>query len=86
MNLDQFFRKMDLYSSLRAEEMFRQNKRFKIYHLFSNPLSMFIKIFILKRGFLDGTVGLMISVLYAYYTLVKYAKLWEKIEKTKETD
>lgn len=86
MNLDQFFRKMDLYSSLRAEEMFRQNKRFKIYHLFFNPLSMFIKIFILKRGFLDGTVGLMISVLYAYYTLVKYAKLWEKIEKTKETD
>jgi hypothetical protein len=32
----------------------------------------------MKRGFLDGQVGLMLSLLYGYYyTLVKYVKLWE---------
>ncbi len=81
LNLDQFFRKMERYSSLRAEDMFREGRRFKMHHLITHPLSMFIKMFILKRGFLDRKIGFIISMLYAYYTLIKYLKLWEKSEK-----
>ena len=82
LSLEQFFRKMDRYSSLRAEDMFREGRRFNIHHLITHPLSMFIKMFILKRGFLDGKVGFIISTLYAYYTFIKYIKLWEKSEQT----
>lgn len=81
LSLEEFLRKIERYSSLRAEDMFREGKRFKIHHLFTHPLSMFIKTFILKRGFLDGKIGLIISMLYAYYTLIKYIKLWEMSEK-----
>lgn len=84
LNLDQFFRKMERYSTLRAEDMFREGRRFKIHQIITHPLSMFVKIYILKRGFLDGKVGLIISMLYAYYTFIKYIKLWEKYEKTGE--
>ncbi len=36
---------------------------------------------VLLRGFLDRKPGLILSGLYAYYTFVKYAKLWEIMRK-----
>ena len=38
---------------------------------------MFTRIYFIKRGFLDGRHGLVLASLYAYYTFLKYAKLWE---------
>jgi hypothetical protein len=32
----------------------------------------------LRQGFRDGMPGLILSLLYTYYTFVKYAKLWER--------
>ncbi|GAB4483014.1 MAG: glycosyltransferase family 2 protein [Thermodesulfovibrionales bacterium] len=78
LSLDQFFRKMDRYSTLRAEDLARRGTRFGVHQLILNPLAMFSKTYIFKLGFLDGAVGLVISLLYAYYTFVKYVKLWEK--------
>jgi glycosyltransferase involved in cell wall biosynthesis len=81
LNLGQFFRKMENYSSLRSEDMFRAGKRFHLLQMFTHPLAMFFRIFVLKRGFLDGRIGLIIATLYGYYTLIKYLKLWELGEK-----
>ena len=78
LSLDQFFKKMDRYSSLRAEEMFRDGKRFSLFQMIINPASMFFRMYIAKVGFLDGKVGFILSVLYSYYTMTKYIKLWEK--------
>ncbi|NLB59547.1 MAG: glycosyltransferase family 2 protein [Lentisphaerae bacterium] len=41
------------------------------------PLFRFFKGYILKRGFLDGYRGLIISTLIAIGVFFKYAKLWE---------
>ena len=30
-----------------------------------------------RKGCLDGVPGLILSGLYAYYTFIKYARLWE---------
>ncbi len=36
-------------------------------------------MYVVKLGFLDGKVGLILSLLYGYYyTMIKYVKLWEK--------
>ncbi|HTY08362.1 MAG TPA: glycosyltransferase family 2 protein, partial [Candidatus Edwardsbacteria bacterium] len=37
----------------------------------------FLKMYVLKLGFLDGREGLLLSALSGYYVLVKYLKLWE---------
>lgn len=37
----------------------------------------FIKFYIVKRGFLDGQQGLIISAMNAIYTFLKYAQLWQ---------
>jgi glycosyltransferase involved in cell wall biosynthesis len=75
--LDQYFEKMDRYSTLRARMMHSEGRRFRAHQLFSHPLFTFIKMFVLRRGVLDRKPGLILSILYAYYAFVKYAKLWE---------
>lgn len=79
LNLDQFLKKMDRYSSLRAEEMQKDGRKFKISNLLVNPAAMFFRMYISKLGFLDGKDGLILSLLYGYYyTMIKYIKLWER--------
>jgi hypothetical protein len=45
--------------------------------LITHPIFTFVKTSIGRAGFLDGMPGLILSGLYAYYTFIKYAKLWE---------
>ncbi|MGB0909413.1 MAG: glycosyltransferase family 2 protein [Nitrospirales bacterium] len=77
-DIDHYFRKMDRYSSLMAEQMQKHGRRFRTHQLLSHPLFTFFKMYVMRRGFLDGYPGLILSGLYAYYTFVKYAKLWER--------
>ncbi|MDR3243790.1 MAG: glycosyltransferase family 2 protein [Elusimicrobiota bacterium] len=77
-SIKQFIQKADLYSSLSAKQMFENGKKFKLYYLIINPANMFIKMFVFKRGFLDGLTGFILALLYSsFYTLMKYIKLWE---------
>ncbi|MDA0738237.1 MAG: glycosyltransferase family 2 protein [Nitrospirae bacterium] len=84
-NIDQYLMKMDRYSSLRAMEMVKQNKPFHWHQLVTHPVFTFFKMFILRKGFLDRKPGLILAGLYAYYTFVKYAKLWEIARKPLES-
>ncbi|MBN1621169.1 MAG: glycosyltransferase family 2 protein [Endomicrobiales bacterium] len=79
--LDELFSKMDRYSSLRAREMTEQGKKFNISQLLIHPVGTFLRMYVQKAGFLDGREGFILSVLYSYYVLVKYVKLWEKTRK-----
>jgi len=47
------------------------------FDLLIRPLAIFIKMYVLKRGFLDGIHGLILCGLSANYVFTKYAKLWE---------
>jgi glycosyltransferase involved in cell wall biosynthesis len=76
-DIDQFWRKMDRYSTLRAEAMHREGCKFHVHQLISHPLFTFSKMYIWRIGIFDRKPGLILSMLYAYYTFVKYAKLWE---------
>ncbi|MCA6071054.1 MAG: hypothetical protein LE168_01495, partial [Endomicrobium sp.] len=61
-----------------AEEMFQKGKKFRILNLIINPFVMFVKMYVIKKGFLDGLTGFILAMLYSsFYTLMKYVKLWE---------
>ncbi len=77
-DINQYFNKMDRYSTLRAEAMFQEGRKFRIGHLLLNPVFTFLKMFVFRGGMFDRKPGLILSVLYAYYTFIKYAKLWER--------
>lgn len=81
-DLDNYIEKMNIYSSLNAEDMHRCGKKFSIFKLLSNPPAAFIKMYLLKAGFLDGFHGLLLACLSSFHVFVKYAKLKELDKKS----
>ena len=59
-----------------AREMYDQGRRVGFVGLWLRPWVAFIKFYFLKRGFIDGTFGLMIAQKAAFSVQLKYAYLW----------
>ena len=70
-------RKMSLYSTLWAENAFRQGLRTSLGGIFGHSAGSFFKMLILKLGFLDGALGTYLCFLNFSYTMMKYLKLHE---------
>jgi glycosyltransferase involved in cell wall biosynthesis len=68
---------IDQYTTLAARQMFEQGRRASVLDLAVQPAFAFFRNFILKRGFLDGSVGLTISRMNAQYVRLKFEKLRE---------
>jgi glycosyltransferase involved in cell wall biosynthesis len=66
---------IDHYTTLAARQMFEQGRRATTIDLALQPAFAFFRNFILKRGFLDGSVGLTISRMNAEYVRLKFRKL-----------
>lgn len=47
------------------------------YELKTKPVKRFLKFYFRKKGFLDGTYGLIFSVLFAWVHFLNWAKYWE---------
>lgn len=76
-DVSDYLRRMERYSTLAAQEMRNQGRNAGLTDILLRPPFTFFKMYVLQRGFLDGTTGVILSTLYASYTLAKYAKLWE---------
>jgi len=85
-SLSGYIKKMESYATLSAHEYRKRNNNTGVTALIINPASTFIKMYLLRRGFLDGVHGFLLAVLYSFHTFLKYAKLWEMcvIGKNKE--
>ena len=66
-SIEEFIQKQNRYSSL-------NHKKKSLIKAIINPYWTFFKLYILKKGFLDGWHGFVISKLYAQYTFWKYIK------------
>lgn len=77
-NLSEHHHVLDRYSGLAAEYMFNNSKKVGAFILFFNPISAFLRHYIIKQGFRDGVPGLIIAMFTAYSVFLKYAKVWEK--------
>lgn len=74
-NISDFLIKMERYSSLFAEQ-YKGKKRSSPMIAFSHGLGAFLKCYVLKRGFLDGYEGFLISSYNAQTAYYKYLKLY----------
>jgi glycosyltransferase involved in cell wall biosynthesis len=66
--------RMDRYSTLAAEELVKGGRRPGLVRILLNPLWTFVRMYLLKGGVLEGYTGLLLAILYAQYTFLKYAK------------
>ena len=65
------------YTSLAARQMHEAGRRAWALDLLVHPPAAFLRNYVLRRGFLDGGVGLALSLVNAYSVFLKFAKLWE---------
>src|ERR1700693_298424 len=76
-NISDFVIRMERYSTLAAQDLFASGKRHAGLKIILRTPALFIKMFFIKKGFKEGLFGVILCGLYAFYTFVKYAKLWE---------
>ena len=77
LTLGEFLAKMERYSTLMAQDRVAKGETFKVSKLLFSPLFLFFKMYVVRRGFLDGLPGLVLAVLYIHYTILKYVKIWD---------
>ncbi|MBK7552004.1 MAG: glycosyltransferase family 2 protein [Syntrophaceae bacterium] len=75
--LSEVLKKIDRYSTLAAEEAFREGRRSSVWGALARAELTFIQNYVLRLGFLDGSQGLVLSVTDAVNKFFKYAKLSE---------
>jgi hypothetical protein len=76
-DLSHYFTKLNRYTSLAAHDMQAEGRGFALYDLIVRPTFVFLKMYILRLGFLDGLHGFILSAASSMYVFAKYAKLWE---------
>jgi (heptosyl)LPS beta-1,4-glucosyltransferase len=71
-SLYQYFDKMNKYGISGAKEVIRKKKFVLLPQLFFQPLWTFFRFYFLKKGFLDGRMGLIICMGAAFSNFIKY--------------
>ena len=77
-SVSDFVNRMERYSTLAAKEIRQSHGHAGVVSLTLKPAVTFLKMYVLRLGFLDGIRGLMLAILYSHYTFLKYAKTWEQ--------
>ena len=76
-SLSEYFAKLERYSGWWAEQSFARGKRTRAWTIAVKPPVRFVSMYVLRAGFLDGAVGVIVAVLAAMSVAAKYARLWE---------
>ena len=76
-NVSEHLAKIDRYTTLVAEQWSAEGRRSSAWRAVVYPRLAFLRNYVLRRGFLDGQTGLLVSLLNSYYVFLKYVKLFE---------
>lgn len=68
------------YSRAGSNELLKRGERKSLIKLLLKPVGKFLETYLIKKGFLDGIPGLIISVNAAHSMFLKYAYLFEPSE------
>ncbi len=74
-SVSEHIEQINRYSTIISEAYFKNGIRSRWHKILLNPLWRFIKDYLVKRGFMDGYYGFVISVNSAHEVFLKYVKL-----------
>ncbi|MGD8785412.1 MAG: glycosyltransferase family 2 protein [Thioalkalispiraceae bacterium] len=80
-DMEHYLVKSAHYAAAWAEQRQARGKRASLLQGILHGIGCFVKMYILRAGFLDGKQGLLLSLLSAHSTFVKYADLWTRDQK-----
>lgn len=78
-SLSEYLRKMNDQTSLHVSNKLREQPKLRIgwHKIVLSPLSYFLRMFIVQKGYKDGMHGFILACYSALYTTLMYAKTWE---------
>lgn len=74
-SLSEHIRTINYFTDIAAQEIIKQGKSVNILTPWGRGLWTFVKLYIIKLGFLDGYAGLVVSVLSGVHVFIKYNKV-----------
>ena len=80
-NIHEFIKKINFYTDLEAIKLKNENVKFGFTKMLYEAKKSFMGRFLIKKGFLDGWRGFMLSYLRAIYKLILWVKVWEQEQK-----
>jgi len=72
----QHIEQQNLFSEIAAKAAFEANVKSTVFMVLFSPLWKFIRNYIFKLGFLDGTYGFIVCSVASFSTFLKYIKLY----------
>jgi glycosyltransferase involved in cell wall biosynthesis len=75
--LNRYTQTQNRYTTWSSLDMHERGRRTSALGVLLRPPLRFLQFYLLRRGILDGVPGLLMCLFTAYYTFLKYAKLWE---------
>ncbi|MBW2281331.1 MAG: glycosyltransferase family 2 protein [Deltaproteobacteria bacterium] len=76
--LEDYSERLGRYSDWSALDLQEKGARATVVNLTLRPLWRFLRMYVLRRGFLDGRRGLMIASFASFGVFLKYARLWDR--------
>ena len=74
-SISDHLRTLDSFTEIGAEEIIKRGKPVSVLAPFTHGFWTFFRTLVIKRGFLDGFAGVVVSVLSGVHAFVKYAKV-----------
>ncbi|MEW7866852.1 glycosyltransferase family 2 protein [Aeromonas diversa] len=75
-DLEHYLVKSAGYGRAWADQRQARGKKSSLSQGLLHAIGCFVKMYLLKAGFLDGRQGLLLAILSAHSTFIKYADLW----------
>lgn len=73
-----FLKMVNHYTNIEADIIIKSGRKSSIIHMLYYAVKSFIGRFFVKRGYLDGKHGFVLSVLMGFYRFSTWAKVWER--------
>lgn len=77
--------KVNFYSSAQAEDLFNKGRNPSLLALLLAPPLAFLKSYLLRREFVNGVDGIVISYMYAFQRFIRLAKARERFQTERQT-
>ena len=83
-SLSDFIARINLYTTVDAEERILAGQRVGRLRLVLSPVGMAWKCYIVKRGYRDGFPGLLFSLCMGIYSFLRLVKVWQHGSRVEE--
>ena len=76
--------KVNFYSSAQAQDRYRKGRNPSLLELLLTPPLAFLKSYIMRREFVNGIDGIVVSYMYAFQRFIRLAKTRERFQSARK--